>query len=117
MADRLHVKAIAVSLPTSRHATVSMAVAQETAISPDTEATDHHPTAALQEATAHTATIQAVVLQAVLHAPTLTQAAQVLALAQDHQAAAVASEVHAAVAAEASVTEEEDNFKIKRLRN
>ena len=107
MADRLHVKAIAVSLPTSRHATVSMAVAQETAISPVTEATDHHPTAALQEATAHTA-IQAVALQ-VLLAPTLTQAVQA-AQAQDHQAAEAASEVHAAVAAEVSATEVADRL-------
>ena len=88
-----------------------MAAAQETAISRDTEATGHiHPTATLQEATAHTA-IQAAVLQA-LHAPP-TQAVQA-AQAQDHQVAVAA--VHAAVAA--SVTEaEEDKFEIKRLRN
>ena len=87
-----------------------MAAAQETAISRDTEATDHiHLTAALQEATAHIA-IQAAILQ-VLHAPTqAVQAAQ----AQDHQVAVAA--VHAAVAA--SVTEaEEDKFEIKRSRN
>ena len=91
-----------------------MAAAQETAISPDTEATghtQHRITVTLQEATAHIA-IQAVALQ-VLHAPTqAVQAAQVQA--QDHQVAVAA--VHAAVAA--SVTEaEEDKFEIKRLRN
>ena len=72
-----------------------MAAAQETAISPDTEATghtQHRITVTLQEATAHIA-IQAVVLQ-VLHAPTQAQAAQVQA--QDHQVAVAA---HAAVAA------------------
>ena len=88
-----------------------MAAAQETAISPDTEATGHlHTITVPQEATAHLA-IQAVALQ-VLHAPTQAQAAQ--AQAQDHQVAVAA--VHAAVAA--SVTEaEEDKFEIKRLRN
>ena len=89
-----------------------MAAAQETAISPDTEATghtQHRITVTLQEATAHIA-IQAVALQ-VLHAPTqAVQAAQ----AQDHQVAVAA--VHAAVAA--SVTEaEEDKLEIKRLRD
>ena len=72
-----------------------MAAAQETAISPDIEATghtQHRITVTLQEATAHIA-IQAVVLQ-VLHAPTQAQVAQVQA--QDHQ---VAVEAHAAVAA------------------
>ena len=101
-------------LQISRPATASMAAAQETAISPDTEATGHiqHLTATLQEATAHLAIIQAAVLQ-VLHAPTQAAQAVLAAQVQDHQVEVAA--VHAAVAVSATEAEE-DKFEIKRLR-
>lgn len=74
-----------------------MAAPQEVAISLDTEATDHLLTAVPQEATAHSATIQAAV-PIVLHIQ--IQAAQaVQAQAQDHQVAVAAAVAHAAVAA------------------